>query len=228
MQSLSRFLVQGTSRKYLLAVSLTLIIIAIVVFTNVFSHNEVAPKQLKSESYASYKKGDFKGAADKLSAYLKKEPGDLESMNLLASSYAQLGDSKKALNATEAALKRNPKDPDLLYRAGLLSTEISDYPKAINYLSASLRARPDTVQPHYALANAYAKAKKFDSAISEWNIVLKSLEPLNKQRAVVYASLGELYLSKNDKNKAKNVIEQGLNVDPTNSNLKEYLAKATR
>ncbi|MCL5292039.1 MAG: tetratricopeptide repeat protein [Actinobacteria bacterium] len=184
------------------------------------------PARLRDESYQTYRKSDFKGAILKLQAYLRENQGDIGARNLLVTSYAQVGELASALKEAEKVVKMTPNDADALYRAGQLASELRRFETAVSYYKSAIKARPEMIQYHYRLAEVYTKLKKHDGALLEWEAVLELFPPEEPHRAVVYGKVGDIYLAKGERERAKEAYNKGLAIKPGDQQLTIKLAKA--
>ncbi len=68
------------------------------------------PNPNLNHAVASYKKGNYTGAAQELFAYLKKKPEDAKALYYLAMTLANLGDSDAAISLYEKVITLNPNE----------------------------------------------------------------------------------------------------------------------
>jgi len=92
----------------------------------------------------------------------------------------------QAIEILKLQLSENPNSVELNLTLGLLYLEIKDYNSAEIYLTKTTYIDQNCLSAHYSLAMIYEKTKKYNSALSEWNIVLsissdKSLQEIAKK-----------------------------------------------
>lgn len=182
-------------------------------------------KDSKKEITEAYSKGDFKTVVPKLEKYISDNPNDQEMREILAASYLLIGDNKRSLEEHQIILKAKPNDPETLYRIGVVLQHMDRTNEAITYLSRAAQAAPNIILFHSELARANSKAKYYAEAVEEWKIVLNLLPPADKARASAIAEIANNYILQNELTLAKEAIENGLAIDPTNEALKELESK---
>lgn len=151
-----------------------------------------------------YRKGKYDEAIDKLTAYLKENPGDYEARVLLSSSYIVTGRTSEAYTETKKVYEAK-KNPDVAYQLALLADKLLKKEEAIGYLKAAADARPNSVPFHSQLAELYKKYAKYDLAIEEWNIVLKLYPSDSPLKKAVYSRIAAAYEAAGDEEKALEV-----------------------
>ncbi len=151
-----------------------------------------ASTNAKKEATNFYRAGEYDRTIDKLSDYLKENPGDYEAQVLLTSAYIVTGKTAKAYKEAKKAYSMK-KSPDVGYQLAILADKLGEDTEAISYLKAAIKVRPGSIPFHTQLADFYFKYKKYDEAIAEWNAVLKLLPPDSPARAEVYAKLASAY-----------------------------------
>lgn len=212
---------------YIGVVILILIVITIIIAVLGRTNEKKRPAATtatKDEAVASFNKGDFKKAIPKLKVYVSDHPGDFEARSVLAQSYWLDGRLKIAIGQYLKLNKARPKDADVLYRMGILYGQLKAEKKAVESLEKATKLRAD--QPVFLseLAKAYTRMSRYDRAVASWRRVL-ALTPENNVtlRANIFAEIGNVYVLKKDKVKAREAYNQGLAIEPQNEYLKKQL-----
>jgi tetratricopeptide (TPR) repeat protein len=117
-------------------------------------------------------------------------------------------------------------DPRSLYLKGKKLYNQGEYEKSLAVFREFVATQPELFEARIYIGNCYAKLKQQDKALEEFNFVLEKLEGKqedlkgNKMALSLYASLAELYMDKNDFEKAKEYFEKSIEiapVDPTHA-----------
>ena len=149
----------------------------------------------------------------------------------------------KAVSAFSTAIRANSADPtawkglgNALYAKGDYSNALKYYRyalqlnKADNQLAAfvqrlsSLTVKPATganATDPMALAGSYYNARQYDSAIQQFTVATTA-DPNN---AKAYQGIGNCYYAKADKPAAVTAYKRSLQIDPSNVQLKAFLAR---
>jgi len=90
--------------------------------------------------------------------------------------------------------------------------------ESLPVLKAALAANPDDATAHFLLGSLYLSGGMTERAIAEWKASLK----LDARRPVLHRNLGLTLLREGDLARARTVLTQGLDADPTNPQV--YLA----
>ena len=217
------------NKKRLLIFGTLLLLIIAVVGVVLYDQFKETPEErierLRTDSYETYRSGDFKEAIPKLESYLAENSGDADARNVLASSYAQTGNLKAALKETDVVLESRPTDADTYYRAGLLAARLGRDREALKYFTSAAGNKPGILQHHYQLAETHTKLKQYADALLEWERVLEMLPEDDAHRATIYGKIGNIYAALNLKTKAKRYFKKGLSINPDDSLVKAGLAK---
>jgi len=123
------------------------------------------------------------------------------------------------------------KDPKALYLKGDKLYNQGEYKKALTVFKEFIEKQPELYETRVNIGNCFIKLKQYDKAMEEFKFVLEKLEEGkndlegNKTASSLYASLGELYMDKNDFEKAKEYFEKSINIDPSNHALSYNVAE---
>jgi tetratricopeptide (TPR) repeat protein len=186
------------------------------------------PEILRKQAYDLYRKGEFKTVIDKLEEYLKSKNSDFEARSLLVSAYLLEGHTKKAYEHTKYLHKLKLRDPMILYRLGVLADQLNKSSESIKYLKQAIKQDPKQVQFHSKIASVYAKDKKYQKALDEWNIVLRLLSKDAPYRAQVYEFIGDIYLAMKQPDKAKQAFQESLKIKPDSKEVSAKLNKLSQ
>jgi tetratricopeptide (TPR) repeat protein len=122
-------------------------------------------------------------------------------------------------------------DPRTLYLKGEDLYNNGKYETALAVFKEFAEKQPELYEARINIGNCYIKLKQYDKAIEEFEFVLGKLEEEkgdlegNEMVASVYASLGELYMDKEDFEKAKDYFEKSIAIDPSNYALSYNVAE---
>lgn len=122
-------------------------------------------------------------------------------------------------------------DPRTLYLKGEDLYNNGEYETALAVFKEFAEKQPELYEARINIGNCYIKLKQYDKAIEEFEFVLGKLEEErgdlegNETAASVYASLGELYMDKEDFEKAKDYFEKSIAIDPSNYALSYNVAE---
>ncbi len=123
------------------------------------------------------------------------------------------------------------KGPKALYLKGDKLYNQGEYEKALVVFKEFIEKQPEFYEARVNIGNCYIKLKQYDKAMEEFKFVLEKLEEEkdnligNDTASSVYASLGELYMDKNDFENAKEYFEKSINIDPSNHALSYTVAE---
>ena len=208
-----------------------ILVLALIIFllTRGQSKSLIKPAatvKTKNQAVELFNKGDFKKAIPQLKVYVDEHPDDTGARTVLAQSYWLNGKNKEALAQYLEIIKIKPNDADTLYRLGILYGLLQQNNKAIGSLEKATKINPRLAVFQAELAKAYARGGKYDLAIGRWNKAMALTPASNKSyRANVFAEIGNLYVVRKDKAKAKEAYQQGLAIEPENTYLKSQLGK---
>ncbi|MFP4082178.1 MAG: tetratricopeptide repeat protein [Candidatus Aminicenantes bacterium] len=134
----------------------------------------------------------------------------------------------KKITDVERLERESPKE---LYLKGEKLYNQEEYEKALDVFKEFVEKQPDLYEARVSMGNCYIKLKQYDKAIQEFEFVLDKLEEEkedlkgNETAASIYASLGELYMDKNDFDRAKDYFEKSIDIDPSDHALSYNVAE---
>ena len=122
-------------------------------------------------------------------------------------------------------------DPKTLYLKGDKLYNQGEYEKALAVFEEFVESQPELYEARVNIGNCYIRLRQYDKAMEEFQFVLEKLKQEkgdlegNKMASSIYASLGELYMDKNDFEKAKEYFEKSIHIDPSNHALSYNVAE---
>ncbi|MCF7890820.1 tetratricopeptide repeat protein [Candidatus Bipolaricaulota bacterium] len=172
-------------------------------------------------------RGNYEEAVDYYNDALSVR-ADLDTSLNLTRAYLNAGKLEDAKSELDSTLTANPysgegymlrgdyyrkKDlPDRAleeYRQGLARTQNQDTRLKISERIVNIA--PEDIETRFTLAKAYRDQHVYDSAIDQYEYILKITDRTSEKREA-YLGLGEVYLKKTDYDKAKEFFEKGLNL----------------
>lgn len=158
--------------------------------------NKLDPKDEQSwlkNGHLNFEKEDYKKAATKYAGYLNIEDKDLEIYNRAITSLKNIEDYQKAL--FYAQKKLNVKESaETYFEIAQLQYILKNYASAETSYKSAIQENPSNIDYHNGLALALYYQDRYDAAIQETNIVLRSDK--NNKRA--YLSRANSYHKKID------------------------------
>ena len=141
------------------------------------------------------------------------------------------GEYQKCFSSYQKALHtlQNNRDAQLWYGIGLLYTKFETYEYAEPALQAVLRIDPNFEQKsevYFKLGQIYKKKASYEEAISHFGSSMEG-ENVNSNRKIdALCQIGTCYEKQNQLDKAVNMYQQALQLDPKNYKTLEYLGWA--
>ena len=123
------------------------------------------------------------------------------------------------------------KDPRTLFLKGEKLYIQGEYEKALDVFKKFVEEQPELYEARVNIGNCYIKLKQYDKAIEEFEFVLEKLKEGkndlkgNEIASPIYASLGELYMDRDDLEKAREYFEKSITIDPSNHALSYNVAE---
>ena len=111
-------------------------------------------------------------------------------------------------------------DPRSLYVKGNKLYKLGEYEKALAVFEELAATQPELYEARVNIGNCYVGLKQDDKAMEEFKFVLEKMKEEkgdlkgNKKASSLYANLGELYMDKNDLEKAKEYFEKSIEIAP--------------
>lgn len=184
-------------------------------FDLAIADNETALKQVDStkvkilSNLASTKlhQRDFEGAISAFEKALAIHPEDPSLLNNIAAAYNSTGKKEAAITSYQKALSIDPLFPAALTSLGFLYAENGEYTEALKYIDKATEIEPK--EPLNYNNRGYIKLKmgQLEEAEKDINYSL-SLYP---QNSYAYRNKALIFIEKNDKNQACEMLTQAIN-----------------
>lgn len=133
---------------------------------------------------ADFKLMDLAGAAKSLSHAVEIDPGDLNALEMLATTQAKLAEWQAARESFTRLLALKPDSVDSLLGLGQCELELKDYANAETTLQAVLHLDPTKLMAHFYLSRVYAGMQKPGEARHEAALHHLMMEQLSFVRSV--------------------------------------------
>lgn len=162
---------------------------------------------------------NYKAAQETYKLIIKLKPEDAEAHFYLATLYDELKDRKGAIGELKTALQLNPDYSDALNYLGYLYVEEEkNFDQAEAMIKQALEFEPDNAAYIDSLGWLYFKKGRINEAISELERAASLLDD-----PVIYSHLGDAYMKKQDKEKARLSWQKSLQLSPEQEDVKEKL-----
>ncbi len=170
-----------------------------------------------------YSEGDLVQAVKEYRKGLEMDPENLNLLNSLGETYAQMNKPRKAKPYFEAVLQNDSGHYMALFNLGMTCSSIGEDEKAIPYFEKALavyrRSKPEKYQPNdllLQLSKLYCRTGRYKKAVT-----LLEKEKITAQsgqdfpaRYVLLRFLGEAYLEVGRNNEAIRVLQQAIRYNP--------------
>lgn len=207
-----------------------------------FVQDEISLHANLALSYAAF--GFLDRAREEAEKALRIDPSRWEARMALGNVLLASGDPQGALREYEKALQRKPLDPVILNNIGIALIRIGRSRDAIEVLRKALAVDPDMEDARLNLATAFFDSGNFADALSEYDLILRrggenqeaifnsalcldalgkyeeALDRLNRYvevggvRAVAYNAMGNIYLKRNEVEKAIEFYKKAIEGEP--------------
>jgi tetratricopeptide (TPR) repeat protein len=145
-----------------------------------------------------------KGSGDKLSARQLKDMGE---------KYMAAGDTGNALKYLTEAEQKRPDDPMIKFDLGLAYNQRGLQDQAILHLQQALKLKPAYPEALNALGAVYADRGQIELAQEAFQKALN--DPFYQTPQYAAFNLGKLYENKGDQERALNMYQQAVHLDPS-------------
>lgn len=189
-----------------------------------------AKKITKEDLRSVYEKGDYKSLIADSAKYLSENKNDIEARRMLATALVLTGNSARAVDEYKTLIAFKPNDGDLLYQAGIAMNQLGRVKDALEYLGRATKAAANVPIYHAEMARTLVKDGQHDAALFEWQQVLAQTAQTDRYRATIFAEMASVYVAKGQTGAAKEIVDNGLAIDPQNEYLKalsEQISEAT-
>ncbi|MBN8587414.1 MAG: tetratricopeptide repeat protein [Rhodothermia bacterium] len=169
---------------------------------------------------AKEQQNDTQGA---LTAYRKAatlQPLFIEAQRKYANSLARSGDLDAAIGVIQKALQKNPVHfTDLWNNLGFLHMQKQNYSAAVQALTKAVQLDPNHTKALVNLGGALILQQKPDAALT----YLERAARVDAENPSIFGNMGYIYLKKGQKNKAKEMFQKVLRLNPNDQQAQAYL-----
>ncbi len=191
-----------------------------------------------------YEEGDMLSAAREYRRGLTIEPENINLLNSLGETYAQMNRHRQARYYFSEVLKLDPLNYMALFNSGVASVMLGEEESAINFFEKGLPIKVDgkaqgesgvekrdTDPKHlglfFQLGRLYCRKKMFDDAVPllEQSVSLFAAEPEGGGSCLVRRTLAEAYKGVGENKKAISILQAVLNLNPYDSDALSMLGE---
>lgn len=166
IKSLVRFIIKWL---FLTAAVISILILARYYFLRKHEDAEQSGmRQIVAEAKALTKEGQYDKALVAYNKIIKRDPSNLDVLNMLGILSAQTGDTEKAFEYFQRALKASPLSEKTYYNMGNLYLSQKKADKAIYCYKRSIDLKKDYLPPHLMLAKIYGITGEKSEALKEY------------------------------------------------------------
>ena len=149
----------------------------------------------------------------------KTSPSSPNTHNNLGDVYGRNGDKLAALQEFQKAIELKPDYGDAYHNLANTYKELNEPDKAVENYQNALKYNPNLWQSYQNIGAIYFEQKRYDLAL----LNLQKAAQMNPKNLSLQNAIGIVYLSMGDKNKAREIFNQLLSIDPNNQMLKQKL-----
>jgi len=129
----------------------------------------------------------------------------------LADLYEQTGRLMEAIHTLVSLTEEVPDSLDYCARLAGILEQIGQNDAAISHYQRLLRRQPDMPEAHFNLALLYKKDRRYACALAEYDAAIRlEIDHIEE----VYSNMGVLYSEMREADKARQMYERALEVDP--------------
>lgn len=182
--------------------------------------------KLCRDVYQLQLQGDFKTSKPLCDALFDYGLDDPSFLNMYVLAHSKTGSYEKAFPVAEQLVKQYPDEPRYLNSLALVLLGLRHYEDVITSLDKATSKFPSYHNFHIHLGEALAKEARKGEALLEWLIVSKAESISSTLRSKALGKMASLYLEKDELDKAEEVLEEAIALNPPNSfNLYYLLAQ---
>ena len=133
---------------------------------------------------ADYKLMDLSAAEQNLARAVQSIPGDMNALQMLASTQTKLAEWEAAKQSYTRLLGRRPDDAETLLGLGQCELELKEYSIAVGTLQSALRIDPTKLLAHFYLSRAYAAMGRAEDAQHEAALHHLMMEQMSFVRSI--------------------------------------------
>jgi tetratricopeptide (TPR) repeat protein len=167
--------------------------------------------ELMQMGILAHKQGKFADATKVYEKVLKKAPGELAALNLLADALLNQGKNSRALETAGRALKVKPDMPGAWMVKGTAQRKLGKFDDAIASLETALELKPDYVDALMTLAGTLRDAGRLVHAIEAY----EDLVEMAPAMAMAYFNLGNALIADRQYEEAIFAFEDAVEHDPS-------------
>lgn len=154
----------------------------------------------------------------------KTSPSSPNTHNNLGDVYGRQGDKLAALREFQRAIELKPNYGDAYHNLANTYMELGQTDKALENYQNALKFNPNLWQSYQNIAAIYFNQKKFAATIEN----LQKAAAINPKNLNIRNNIGIVYLAALEKEKAKEIFNAVLSLDPTNQLAKAGLLEANK
>ncbi|MBF0506156.1 MAG: tetratricopeptide repeat protein [Nitrospirae bacterium] len=170
-------------------------------------------------------KRDFQRAEEALGKAARMAPDAAKVVHSFGLLYLAKGDDKRAIEFFEEAISKNPMFVRSYNSLGEIYENIGDPATAIKYYEKAHEISPANTDRLLALSKLFCKTGETDRAEK---ILKDAVSDMREDVAASGQLMGEIYLAKNDNEKALEMLKRAYDQNPSAVSIMESLAEAYR
>ncbi|HXY00082.1 MAG TPA: tetratricopeptide repeat protein, partial [Candidatus Limnocylindrales bacterium] len=174
------------------------------------SYPGTIPNSWNNLGILSAREGNTDSAIQYFQRALQIDPEHSIALLNLGNAYRQKKDWAQAQRVLERALALNPDEPEANFALGMVYAQQNDTDRAYGYLQKALAARPAYPEALNNLGILYLRTRRIDQAIRSFEDSIR-LAPEYDQS---YLNLARVYAIQGEREKAKTILRELLNVHP--------------
>jgi tetratricopeptide (TPR) repeat protein len=137
----------------------------------------------------------------------------------LGNLYRRQREFDKAEESLSRALSIRPDDPEIHYSMGMLFAQQNSFDRAAKYLEQAIAIRPDYPEALNNLGVLYVRRQDYGKAENSFLAGIKAAPKFEQS----YLNLARLYAMQNNRQKAREVLQKLLMLEPGNANARQAL-----
>ncbi|GAC1663548.1 MAG: hypothetical protein NVS9B4_18450 [Candidatus Acidiferrum sp.] len=177
------------------------------------------PEAWNNLGMISAQKGDMALAIQNFQQSLSLRPGYATAMLNLGNVYRRQGDAQKALQLLSRAIEIQPDDPEINYSLGMFYAQQNQMPQATEYLRKALALRPNYPEALNNLGVLAVRQQDYVNAEEYFKSCILAAPSFDQ----AYLNLARLYAIRNEKEKAREILQRLLRVQPEHTAAKQTL-----
>lgn len=163
--------------------------------------------------------GSFEEAVADFQQSLQLRPTFAIALLNLGNLYRRAHQFEKSEDFLNQALSFQPDDPEISYALGMLYAQQNQMDRASTYLQKAIQLRPNYPEALNNLGVLYVHARNYDKAEAQFRKGIRVAPEYDQS----YLNLARLYLLTNERQKARDTLNQLLSFEPGNVAAKQIL-----